>query len=215
MSRTPARTPLAPRKSPRQQRSAATVDAIVEAAARILERDGFDGYTTNAIAAHAGVSIGSLYQYFPNRDALTAALAERESAALLDDVARAASLPSCDAILHALVRAAVAHQLRRPALARLIDFEEARLPLGAQAQRVADRIHAAVLLAFGRDDAPRLAAPDVVAHDLLAMIKGVVDAAGQRGETDAAALDARVWRAVRGYLRESHEPHEPRDASLA
>lgn len=209
MPRTPASTPIAPRKSPRQRRSTATVDAIVEAAAQILERDGFEGYTTNAVAAQAGVSIGSLYQYFPNRDALTAMLSARESAVLLDDVARAAALPTCDAILHAVVRAAVAHQLRRPALARLIDFEEARLPLGEQAQRVTSRIHAVVMIAFGLDDAPRLAAPALVAHDLLAMIKGLVDAAGARGETDADALDARVWRAVRGYLRESH------DAALA
>ncbi|MBN3819935.1 helix-turn-helix transcriptional regulator, partial [Paraburkholderia sp. Se-20369] len=103
MPRTPASSPIAPRKSPRQRRSTATVDAIVEAAAQILERDGLDGYTTNAVAAQAGVSIGSLYQYFPNRDALTATLAARESAVLLDDVARAAALPTCDAILHALV----------------------------------------------------------------------------------------------------------------
>ncbi|MCM3754869.1 TetR family transcriptional regulator, partial [Bacillus licheniformis] len=103
MSDSSSRIPLSPRKAPRQRRSVATVDAIVEAAARILERDGFDGYTTNAVAALAGVSIGSLYQYFPNRDALTAALVERESAHLLDDVDRAAALSSCDDVLRTLV----------------------------------------------------------------------------------------------------------------
>ncbi|MBN3770997.1 TetR/AcrR family transcriptional regulator [Burkholderia sp. Se-20378] len=205
MSESSPRIPLSPRKAPRQRRSLATVDAIVEAAARILERDGFDGYTTNAVAALAGVSIGSLYQYFPNRDALTAALVERESAHLLDDVDRAGALSSCDDVLRALVRAAVAHQMRRPVLARLIDFEEARLPLGARTARVADRIHATLLYALGLRDAPRVAAPDVVAHDLFAIVKGIVDAAGARGETDADALDARAWRAVRGYLRESRE----------
>ncbi|VWB39948.1 TetR family transcriptional regulator [Burkholderia lata] len=206
MSESSPRIPLSPRKAPRQRRSVATVDAIVEAAARILERDGFDGYTTNAVAALAGVSIGSLYQYFPNRDALTAALVERESAHLLDDVDRAAALSSCDDVLRALVRAAVAHQMRRPVLARLIDFEEARLPLDARTARVADRIHATLLHALALRDAPRVAAPDVVAHDLLAIVKGIVDAAGARGETDADALDARAWRAMRGYLRESREP---------
>lgn len=206
MSESSPRIPLSPRKAPRQRRSVATVDAIVEAAARILERDGFDGYTTNAVAALAGVSIGSLYQYFPNRDALTAALVERESVHLLDDVDRAAALSSCDDVLRALVRAAVAHQMRRPVLARLIDFEEARLPLDARTARVADRIHATLLHALALRDAPRVAAPDVVAHDLLAIVKGIVDAAGARGETDADALDARAWRAMRGYLRESREP---------
>lgn len=205
MSESSSRTPLSPRKAPRQRRSVATVDAIVEAAARVLERDGFDGYTTNAVAALAGVSIGSLYQYFPNRDALTAALVERESAHLLDDVDRAAALSCCDDVLRALVRGAVVHQMRRPALARLIDFEEARLTLDARDARVADRIHAVLLHALGLRDAPHVAAPDVVARDLLAIVKGIVDAAGARGETDDAALEARAWRAVRGYLRESRE----------
>ncbi|AWV02106.1 TetR/AcrR family transcriptional regulator [Burkholderia sp. JP2-270] len=205
MPESSSRIPLSPRKAPRQRRSVATVDAIVEAAARILERDGFDGYTTNAVAALAGVSIGSLYQYFPNRDALTAALAERESAHLLDDVERAAALSSCDDVLRALVRAAVTHQMRRPVLARLIDFEEARLPLGVRTERVADRIRSTLLHALGLRDAPRVVGPEVVAHDLLAIVKGIVDAAGARGETDADALEARAWRAVRGYLRESRE----------
>ncbi|KEZ05452.1 TetR family transcriptional regulator [Burkholderia sp. MSh2] len=206
MTESSSRIPLSPRKAPRQRRSAATVDAIVEAAARVLERDGFDGYTTNAVAALAGVSIGSLYQYFPNRDALTVALVERESAHLLDDVGHAAALSSCGDALRALVRAAVAHQMRRPVLARLIDFEEARLPLGARTARVTDRIHATLRHVLALHDAPRVVAPDIVAHDLLAIVKGMVDAAGARGETDADALEARTWRAVRGYLRESRAP---------
>ena len=49
-----ARTHLAPRKTPTQRRSAETVDAIIEAAARILEQQGFEGYTTNAVAQRVG-----------------------------------------------------------------------------------------------------------------------------------------------------------------
>ena len=79
-----------PRKSPVQARSAATVDAILEAAARILESEGFEGYTTNAIAKRAGVSIGSLYQYFPNKDAVTAALVMADAMQLHDNVYAAA-----------------------------------------------------------------------------------------------------------------------------
>src|SRR5580698_3008939 len=120
---------LAPRKAPTQRRATATVEAILEAAARILETQGLEGYTTNAVAERAGVSIGSLYQYFPNRDALTAALIERESAGLLIAVRAAQQLDSCTAILEYLTRAAVEHQMNRPALARIVDFEERRLPL--------------------------------------------------------------------------------------
>jgi AcrR family transcriptional regulator len=66
------------RKQPRQRRSAATVEALVEAAARILADEGAAALTTNRVAKRAGVSIGSLYQYFPNRFALLRALVERE-----------------------------------------------------------------------------------------------------------------------------------------
>jgi AcrR family transcriptional regulator len=66
------------RKQPRQQRSATTFEAIVEAAARILAEDGPRRLTTNRIAERAGVSVGSLYQYFPNRLAIVRALVERE-----------------------------------------------------------------------------------------------------------------------------------------
>src|ERR1041384_3846674 len=65
-----------PRKRPRQDRSRATVDTILEATARVLVKRGFDGLTTNLVADAAGVSIGSLYQYFPNKAALVGALIE-------------------------------------------------------------------------------------------------------------------------------------------
>jgi AcrR family transcriptional regulator len=66
-----------PRKQPKQGRAKATVEAILTATAHILVRYGFEAASTNRIAAKAGVSIGSLYQYFPSKDALIAALLER------------------------------------------------------------------------------------------------------------------------------------------
>ena len=66
-----------PRKKPRQDRSRATVDAILEATARVLVEVGYERASTNRIARVAGVSIGSLYQYFPGKEALVAALVER------------------------------------------------------------------------------------------------------------------------------------------
>src|ERR1700722_2109912 len=68
---------LAPRKAAKQARAQATVDAILEAGAQIFERLGYAGATTNRIAERAGVSIGSLYQYFPSKDAILVALARR------------------------------------------------------------------------------------------------------------------------------------------
>jgi AcrR family transcriptional regulator len=75
-SRSPARKKPAdrPRKVAQQERSRALVDALLRASARILIRDGYAGLTTNAVAELAGVSVGSLYQYFPNKGALVSAL---------------------------------------------------------------------------------------------------------------------------------------------
>jgi AcrR family transcriptional regulator len=73
----PRRPRTTPRKKPRQERSVATVDAILDATARVLCTTGYDRASTNRIALAAGVSVGSLYQYFPSKEALVAALAGR------------------------------------------------------------------------------------------------------------------------------------------
>lgn len=78
------RRPLTnPRKRASQKRSRATVDALIEATARILVREGFDRASTNRIAEAAGVSVGSLYQYFPSKEALVAAVIDRHHQELM------------------------------------------------------------------------------------------------------------------------------------
>jgi AcrR family transcriptional regulator len=76
---------LKPRKSPVQARSAATVETLHIAAIQVLIREGIGRCTTIRIAERAGTSVGSLYQYYPNRDALLAAVLEKH----LDGVAGA------------------------------------------------------------------------------------------------------------------------------
>ncbi len=68
---------IIPRKTAKQQRSKAMVEAILEGAARVLVRMGYDKASTNKIAETAGVSIGSLYQYFPTKESIVAALIEK------------------------------------------------------------------------------------------------------------------------------------------
>jgi len=86
-----------PRKQPKQERARETVEAILTATARILVRDGLERASTNRIADQAGVSIGSLYQYFPNKQALVAALMERHIrdmyGVLEREIPKLASLP--------------------------------------------------------------------------------------------------------------------------
>src|SRR5436189_3017781 len=75
-----ARKPVTkPRKNASQERSRSTVDALIEATARILVREGFDKASTNRIAEVAGVSVGSLYQYYPGKEALVAAVIDRHN----------------------------------------------------------------------------------------------------------------------------------------
>jgi AcrR family transcriptional regulator len=197
----------APRKQPRQARARHTVDAIIEASARILEADGHGGFTTNAVADLAGVSIGTLYQYFPDKDALMGALIFRETSRLVEEAETGRLIEAGDEALDALIRAAVAHQLGRPRLARLLDFEEARLPLDGGTQRVRGKFTTIVAEVLGRPGLPKQPDTRIAAADVAAILRGMIDSAGERGEQDQETLLVRVRRAVLGYLSTPTEAH--------
>jgi AcrR family transcriptional regulator len=120
-----------PRKKPAQARAQATVDAILSAAARIFETHGYRAGTTNRIAERAGVSIGSLYEYFPGKDAILIALARRhmgEGLVIVRTMLGAAG--PTDAVpdfLEQVVRAMVVLHEKEPRLHRVL-FEETPLP---------------------------------------------------------------------------------------
>jgi AcrR family transcriptional regulator len=111
-----ARRPLTiPRKNASQDRSRATVDTLIEATARILVKEGFDKASTNRIADKAGVSVGSLYQYFPGKEALVAAVMERHSQELIQVargvLAAVVKLPMEQAIRKLVTTALEAHRI--------------------------------------------------------------------------------------------------------
>ena len=115
-----------PRKIPIQARSKATFDAILEAAAQVLERLGYAEATTNRIAERAGVSIGSVYEYFPGKDAIFAALKERIDQETFEFVlAQLADVtsPTPTELLTAVLRARIEAALRRPKLEALLRNE--------------------------------------------------------------------------------------------
>ncbi len=128
---------LDPRKRASQERSRATVDALVEATARVLVKEGFERASTNRIAAEAGVSIGSLYQYFPSKEALVAAVIERHKDEMMGilrgALAAVAGMPIKDAVRQLVGTMIEAHrvdpQLHRvlveqiPRTGRLADVE--------------------------------------------------------------------------------------------
>ncbi len=96
------------RRNPKQQRAESTVDALLTAASQVLVRDGVEHLSTTAVAERAGVSIGSLYQYFRNKEDLLAALARREVTRLLAAVAAAFSESAPGQRGRGVVRAIVA-----------------------------------------------------------------------------------------------------------
>lgn len=190
----------APRKSPKQARSADTVNIIIEAAARILEMEAIGGFSTNAVALKAGVSIGSLYQYFPNKEAILAALLARETALLLTRAKAALEQPIPEEALSILISAAIEHQFKRPRLARILDFEEAHLPFDVATRDVNDGISAVALHVIRRLDLRCGDDELALARDVIAIMKGIVDAAGFAGEVNSVEVEKRVRRAVFGYL---------------
>ncbi len=120
MARRPA---TVPRKNATQERSKATVDALLAATARVLVRDGYDHASTNKIADAAGVSIGSLYQYFPSKEALVAAVIERHIGEMMDVVRasllRVAALPLREAARELVAVMIEAHRIE-PKLHRVL-----------------------------------------------------------------------------------------------
>jgi AcrR family transcriptional regulator len=192
--------PLKPRKLPQQGRSRQTVEKILDAAAHILSDRGLEGFNTNAVAEQAELSIGSLYQYFPDKDTLTATLIRRHAAAFLTELQSAIAKADAafDDRIRALVRVAVAQQLIQPQLARLLDVEAMRLPLDQETQvtqAAVTEVVATILREANYDNISEQA------QDLVAIARGLIDTAGAVGEIDVTNLENRVYRAILGYLR--------------
>ena len=193
-----------PRKRPRQARAQATWDALVEATAQLLVAHGLARLTTNAVAERAGVSIGSLYQYFPNRDALMVALIERQQArqgaALADALA---GLPGATlrATVEQLVRAAMAQHRDDPVLATAIDHEEARLPVALLIDASLGGIAAMLLpLLLAHHDELGSVEPAVAAQTLPPLVRVVIDHWANRTPPDLATAEREAVRAALSYL---------------
>jgi AcrR family transcriptional regulator len=151
----------AQRVSPRQPRSLATVDAILEAAAQVLEIAGEPGFNTNAIAERAGVGIGSIYRYFPDKHAILVEMGRREMARVgaqlrIDPASKPSSIaPDRQAIrtfLHAFGERTRARRVVVSALLRQLSaaelhtaFAQAEAGMASRSAAPLDRIQLFVL----------------------------------------------------------------------
>lgn len=199
---------LSPRKLPKQGRSEATVEAILEAAAQVFERHGYAAGTTNRIAERAGVSIGSLYQYFPNKDAVLVALVRRHlaesMAALQPHLDRLAAGASFDELLPGIVEAMVEMHAAAPCLHRVL-FEETRLPpsLRAEIEALEERLVdlTAGALVTGLDPPP--ADPRLSARIVIGAIEGLTHRLTLRRPAGVTqqAIAREITELVRAYLQ--------------
>jgi AcrR family transcriptional regulator len=85
----PRKFTLKPKKIPTQERARVTFDSIVKAAARVLEKRGYAALTTNHVARQAGIGIASLYEYFPNKESIVAAVIEEAAASVVSELEEA------------------------------------------------------------------------------------------------------------------------------
>ncbi|MBX3446141.1 MAG: TetR/AcrR family transcriptional regulator [Parvibaculaceae bacterium] len=160
-------TDFKPKKWPKQARSRASFDAILEGAARLLRRQGYEALTTNRIAAEAGVGIATLYEFFPNKEAIVAELVARlmakVEANMEEAFAEAVGQDPWPAVIHMTSRAVgslaedreVFHVLLRqvPFVPQLPVVMETRAALAALSQRVRITAAGALDLPMPEEDA--------------------------------------------------------------
>jgi AcrR family transcriptional regulator len=192
------------RKAPRQARSRATIDAILDAGAQVLGRRGWTKFTTNEVAETAGVSIGSLYQYFPNKAVLVEAITRRH----FDDVLRVLQAIAADKPTNeraeSLVAGMIAIHSLNPALHRIL-MEET--PISAATRAAHDQFEAEYLrryeiLVSGVGSKHPDAAEQAAAQVLSAAVAGAIHDAARRGSLLTCTLKQEIILLVRAYLRE-------------
>ncbi|HYA06925.1 MAG TPA: TetR/AcrR family transcriptional regulator [Xanthobacteraceae bacterium] len=201
-----------PRKSASQDRSRLTVDALLEATARVLMKEGYDRASTNKIAAVAGVSIGSLYQYFPSKEALVAAVIDRHMHEMMrvvrDAVVKAATRP-IEVAARELVSVMIDAHRVNPKLHRVLAEQ---VPRTGRLENIEAMEREACALVRGYIEAHRdeldVADPDAAAFVCVTAVEALTHAAVVRGpesltDEKAERLVDDVTRLVVRYLRKS------------
>src|SRR5581483_5981039 len=195
---------LSPRKLPLQERSRETVAVILEAAARILEEQGFEGYNTNAVAERGGVSVGSVYQYFPNKDAMTLALIARFENEIVEAVHTAAVASEGKDLrtsLKLLVGGLLQAHEGRANLNRILETEEARLRPASSETSAALHLKKSIASLLAQRTGELGTRVDAAAiDDIIVITRAMVDDALHK-DVSRSVASRRILRAIEGYLR--------------
>jgi AcrR family transcriptional regulator len=209
---------LKPRKQPVQARSEATVLAIFEASIQVLLSAGYRKLTTTRIAERAGVSVGTLYQYFPNRQSLIRAVLERylgEMSAAIEADCRPLKGRSLDDTAVGLIDAFIAAKWRRLAVSRAM--HEPLVEVGGAELVRAYAAKGATFVADLLRSCPEISGDDVepLAIFLVMACTSMLQAAFMNHVVGQATIRAHMRAMVRGYLREMCAPKAGSESSGA
>jgi AcrR family transcriptional regulator len=193
------------RRRPKQRRAIQTVDAVLDAVVRVLKREGFHALTTNRIAEVAGVSIGSIYQYFPDKSAIFTALHQRHveqiDRMVESKLVEYAASP-LDDLIRAMVEAMVDAHAIDPELYELLSTEVPHKVDGTR--EFAVRLHGAFLLAISsKAIGPKVRSKlDKVVFIVTHMVESLSHGAVLRRPAGLSLEDAKTEavRAVLAYL---------------
>jgi AcrR family transcriptional regulator len=203
-----------PRRTPKQRRSQDMCDRIIDAAARVFEEEGYARGTTNRIAEEAGISIGSLYQYYPNKDVLLAELVRRHIQQGADEIGKrlaAVDIGSQSLVerTRMFVEATVALHRNDVALHRVL-FEESPRPLDVleELRQFEAGTVAAVELLIAQDPEVRVGDAHMAAYITVSTIESVTHhyASAHPHDADWDAFTDELVRLVVGYLASGATP---------
>jgi AcrR family transcriptional regulator len=197
------------RKEPRQARAQVTVEAILEAAAHILDRQGWARFTTNAVAEAAGVSIGSLYQYFPNKLALIEAILRCHFDDVLSALRFADEHTSRIERIEGLVSGMIAAHSPHPSLHRVLleDVPRGRISKSVHQKFESEYTSLYTKLISASERSGANARSEVRAQVLSSAIEGVVHDAARRGTLRSPALKQELVNLVDAYLNALESDH--------
>jgi AcrR family transcriptional regulator len=193
------------RKRPLQERSQATVKAILEATFRILRKEGMAALTTTRVAEVAGVSVGSIYQYFPNKRSLVTALKlqyfERVTGRILAAIEAARGLPLAEAVRRVIGELLAAKRDNRD-LALALKAPMAEIG-GPSFIREAARLVSGSLEALLRAADPTAPRPELATRVGVGALEGVIAAAVEDSPASLAdpAFEDELVALALGYLQ--------------
>ena len=198
------------RKTPKQSRSAVTVEAIFTAAIQVLLRDGPSRLTTTRVATRAGVSVGTIYQYFPNKLALLYALLERHLGSLAKAVEEACEALRGRPVLEMsdeLVRVFLDARTAEIETARMIYLLAADLDTDGLLTAIRDRIRTAITGVLASAADARFACVDTAGHMLSVILSGATRTVLERDDPGALEIvRARLPLACAAYLTQAAQP---------